>query len=665
MARDQEQCEATPYEVHLEGLTDDSALDPFSPFHDVEAPSSPRILTVRAVLLGSLCGALVNASNIYLGMKTGWGSSANILGSIIGFAVLKKLSTAIHPFGIHENNIVQTVATSSGGMSGVFISAIPALYQLGLLQTPMKDLLRLILLTASGGFFGLLSIAPLRQFFIRDVAMHFASDGAASAKKKLKATLFAFLGAMALRVTSQYAIGILWDWHVFTWFQAANVATSLAVSLESWGWLLEWSPAMVGSGMLVGSNVAMSFFLGSLLAWGIIGPYLVWQNIAVGHSVVTNGSAWAELKSYTGMTAAFANAESPSPRYWLLWSGVACMLAVALTELVCQYRTLWMFARSAIGHATSTMTRLRESKQQYSLLQSADGTNNYGSIEQSAMSEHSDNITRRMWLPGLIAAIIMTCLVTTLLFGMSVIETFLALGLAFFLSLVAIQAMRATDTMPVTAVSKVSQLLLNLISDFRIGYLLRTPPRAQYAAQLIGTAVAAIIAPSAFVLFTTAHPCILDVDESGSASCEFSGPSIAAWRAVAVAATESTLPIPTSSLYFSLIMAMVGSASVVLRQFGKGKLFDSIKPYVPNFMILALAFTIPSPKYGIAMLVGSGVAMTWKSRRPKSFEGYGFAIAAGLVAGEGIGGTINSILAISGVGGREWGIQVGCPAGRC
>lgn len=57
------------------------------------------------------------------------------------------------------------------------------------------------------------------------------------------------------------------EWHIFTWLRAANVSTSFAMAAESWGWFIEWTPAMIGSGMLVDINVAVSFFAGSVLAW--------------------------------------------------------------------------------------------------------------------------------------------------------------------------------------------------------------------------------------------------------------------------------------------------------------------------------------------------------------------------------------------------------------
>jgi len=40
-----------------------------------------------------------------------------------------------------------------------------------------------------------------------------------------------------------------------------------ALGFESWGWYIEWSPAFIGTGMLVGTHAAVNYFVGSLLAW--------------------------------------------------------------------------------------------------------------------------------------------------------------------------------------------------------------------------------------------------------------------------------------------------------------------------------------------------------------------------------------------------------------
>ena len=137
------------------------SFDPFTPFNDLP-DERKRIVTIRAMFVGAICGALVNASNLYLGLKTGWTFSANLFGAIVGFSVLKFFAKVLPKgfpilggdFGPRENNIVQTSATAAGGLSSVFISGIPALYYLDLLGTPQGDFTRLIPLTIVGGYFG-------------------------------------------------------------------------------------------------------------------------------------------------------------------------------------------------------------------------------------------------------------------------------------------------------------------------------------------------------------------------------------------------------------------------------------------------------------------------------------------------------------------------------
>ncbi|EER44648.1 conserved hypothetical protein [Histoplasma capsulatum H143] len=556
----------------------------------------------------------------YLGLKAGWTTSANIFGSIVGFAVLKSWTkyTSQNNFGPHENNIVQTAATAAGGLSNVFVSAIPALYQLGLLSVPVKDFFRITTLTAIGGYFGLLTIAPLRNFFLVQVArelnlifpsssataitirsMHQAASGASMARRKLAALLYAFIFAVLLRVASQYAIGILWsefssthppiqsvqDWHPFTWLVSGGVLVEWAMSMESWGWIVEWTPAFIGSGMLVGINVAVSFTAGSVLAWGIIGPYLVRHGLAFGEPASTD-SKWSSLMSYSSLSKDFATASHPSPRYWLLWPGVITMAAVALAGATCLSMACVLDYWSGL-HSSSIKHSVPTAKRQPSV--------------------YPDDGKRR----------------------------------------------RRRDD------SKIVSKYGYLMGDFRVGYLLGTSPRLQYAAQLIGTLFATFFAPSIFLIFATAYPCILSTENNPPTTsnnstttptnaCEFSSPSVAAWRAVAVAATEPVLPIPHTSLTFSIVMAIIGVLMIIIRHSVWVGKWERMRAYHPNVMILAMAFTLPSPQYGIAMLIGSLMAVVWHWKAPLGYEAFGYAVAAGLMAGEGIGGTINALLSVLG-----------------
>ncbi|OCK81683.1 oligopeptide transporter [Lepidopterella palustris CBS 459.81] len=692
--------------------------DPFRPFDDL--PDEPdRIITIRAVFVGLCCGALVNASNVYLGLKTGWTFTANLFGAIAGFAVVKFFSKTFGEnfpilggsFGPRENNIVQTAAMASGGLSSVFVSAFPALYQLNLLDTPKADFWKIVSLTAVSGYFGFFFATPMRKFFIVYVArelrlifptpsatamtirsMHQAVTGEKIAKLKMKALSSAFAIALVLRVASQYAIGILWDWHIFTWFFIWGHHHNLAMAVENWGWYIEWTPAFIGSGMLVGLNVSISFFMGSVLAWGVIGPALVHNGAAFG--TASKDPEWTQSVNFFSLSAKASNKHHPSPRYWMLWPGVLLMIAVSFTELAMQWKIIW-YAFKAVyrGICSGIYAAGRAAKKDLTFFKNASSQSEDDLVEDSA--EPHQLVKMWMWMPGLLLSIICICVVLGVEFDMPVGMSLLSVFLAFFFSFLAIQCTGVTDITPLTAASKASQIILggatksehwmkdhaqrlNLIGgaiasmganqstdltcDFRTGFLLRTPPNQQWLAQGVGTIVAVFLAPAMFQLFTTAYPCIIDVNAD---TCAFSAPSVAAWRAVAVAVTDPTFPIPTSSGIFAVVFACFGSMMVLIRHYvWVGKL-EWVKAYHPNMMCIGLAFVLPQTVYGTAMVIGSTWAHVWMKKNPRTFDVFGYAVAAGLIAGEGIGGVINAIFQVAGISGDKYGTNIACPQNSC
>ncbi|KAK3070397.1 hypothetical protein LTR53_005664 [Teratosphaeriaceae sp. CCFEE 6253] len=703
-------------------------IDPFVPFDDL--PDEPHfVVTVRAMFVGCICGALVNASNLYLGLKTGWTFGANLFGAIVGFAVLKSISRALPAkfpilggsFGPRENNIVQTAAAASGGLSSVFISGIPALYQLELLSTPDKDFPRLIALTIVGGYFGFLFATPLRKFFIIYLArelklvfpsssatamtirsMHAAATGEAIAKMKMKALGIAFSTSLLLRVVSQYALGILWDWHIFTWFFIWGHHKNQALAVENWGWLIEWTPAFLGVGILVGLNTAISFFAGSVLAWGIIGPALVHQGIAFGKDILEEGDPgyenWGGLVNFFGMSGSAASKSTPSPRFWMLWPGVLVMIVVSFTELGLQYRVFYYVGKAIWRASCDGMNTVVHSMGKKSpWLESRTAREESHLVEDPA--SRAEQIKVWMWLPLLIVVIICTCVVMGVQYDMPVGMSLLSVFLAFFFSILAVQCSGVTDITPLTAASKASQIVLggatkgehwpvehaqrlnllggslasmganqasDLVGDFRIGFLLRTSPTQQFIAQGLGTIVAVFLAPALFVLFTKAYPCIIILSSDPAAKCPFSAPSVAAWRAVTVAITDPIFPVPKSSGIFAIVFSIFSGAMVFVRHYAYNGKFAKYRVYHPNMMCIGLAFVLPQTYYGTAMVIGAVPAYFWAKRAPKHFDIYGYAVAAGMIAGEGIGGVINAIFEIAGIAGPSpYGTQIACPAQSC
>jgi uncharacterized oligopeptide transporter (OPT) family protein len=61
------------------------------------------------------------------------------------------------------------------------------------------------------------------------------------------------------------------------------------------------------------------------------------------------------------------------------------------------------------------------------------------------------------------------------------------------------------------------------------------------------------------------------------------------------------------------------------------------------------------------MVIGALISHIWSKKHFKSWELLGYAVAAGLIAGEGIGGVINAILELAGVSGEKYGSNVLCP----
>jgi uncharacterized oligopeptide transporter (OPT) family protein len=113
-----------------------------------------------------------------IGLKTGFGFSATIFGAIFGYGIIKSLSKWAPgapilggSFGPQENVIVQAAATGAGGITGLFVAALPAMYQLNLLSSnPKQDIGKIFTLTLVCSFFGLFFVTPLRKFFVIQVA---------------------------------------------------------------------------------------------------------------------------------------------------------------------------------------------------------------------------------------------------------------------------------------------------------------------------------------------------------------------------------------------------------------------------------------------------------------------------------------------------------------
>ncbi|KAH9941892.1 OPT oligopeptide transporter [Epithele typhae] len=667
------------------------------PIEDDEMEETHQ-LTVRAVFVGCVLGAIVGASNIYLGLKTGFTFGPQLFGAIFGYAILKPISKALPesgllgrmfggPFGPKENCTVQSAATAAGGIGILFVSAIPAMYSLNLLSDlPQDDIGKLIALTFSAGFFGVFFVIPLRKYYIVKQkltfptpaataitirALHNSVSGAVNARKKSLMLLYSFAVVFVYKVMTGYAPGVLFDWHI-GWTLYRLGFTSI-ISLENYGWFIEFTPAFFGAGMLSGINASWSFFGGSILAWGIIAPSLVKNGLAFGRAA----SDEFPLVSYNALSFSDPSLYTthPSPRYWLIWPGVLMMLVYSFVDLGMNSGPMITAMRQA-NVSWNPISWFREDPE-------------YDADQDEDLSPKADRVPTWWWVSGLIGSIIMCLAIQAKLFSMNVGEAILSLLLGFLFSFIGVQSSGTTDVNPVSTVAKATQLIFggiakgagysivagetinltagtiaagsaaqatDMTGDLKTGYLLRAKPRNQFIAQLCGAFVACFLNVGLFILFTSSAPCIIHLPEDGK--CTYGAPSVAAWSAVASAVVAPNLPIPSSSGYTAIGLAIFAAVSVVVKYLWLPKKYWG---YVPNWNAVGLAFVVPQVYYSIAMAAGSIFNYVWALRNPASYEMYMFALSAGLLAGEGLGGVFQALLAIAKVDGSLFGTAIGCP----
>lgn len=726
----------SPETIELGGRADDDKpetydvtpqiVDLYQPLPDIEGvPLEEDPLTVRALVVGVILGSLVNASNVYLGLKTGFLFGASMFGAIFGYGIVTLLTKVFPgmpilgmPFGPKENSIIQATAAGAGGLGGLFTAGLPAMYQLDLLsENPADDFGKITTLTLVCSFFGLCFAIPLRKFFIVNQArqlrlifptptataltiqsMHAASSESLQAIRRIKALAYSFSAAFIQRIVSYYAIGILYDWHVFTWFFIWGNYNNAAINVENWGWMIEWTPAFIGSGMLVGINTAISMFCGTLFAWGILGPILVHYGICIGTALAPESERWHEYVTFSSMARVDEVGYTPSPRYWFLWPGVAVLVCSSLAELLVHWRIFYHGMKYAWKNTTNInfMSKKGGRSKTYMQKQPRRTTNFNEDIFQQDPAKEKDQVPNWIWGTGTIAMMAVACIISEVQFNVNAGLALLASILGIFFAFLGIHGAGVTDIAPLTASANAAQLVfggitsgqsmtvqqaqtVNLVagsiasgaaemaqeltSDFRTGFLLKTPPKKQFYAQAIGAVAAMFLAPGVFILFTSAYPCIIHPDEY--ATCAFSAPSVVAWRAVAQAVTVDNLAIPLSSGIFAAVLAGIAIMQVLIKNVFLTGERDRYRAYLPNWMAVGVAFVIPQTVYSTATLMGATISYVWMKKRQASHDTYCYAVAAGLIAGEGLGGVIGAALQLGGVGGDVFGTQVGCPLDSC
>lgn len=234
-------------------------------------PVAPRTeLTLRGVLLGVLITLVFTAAQVYLGLKVGLTFATSIPAAVISMAVLRLFATGT----ILENNIVQTIASAAGTLSAI-IFVLPGLVIIGWWQGFPYWLSACTI--ALGGILGVMYSVPLRRALVTGSDLPYPEGVAAAEVLKVGAGSREGLeenkrGLAAIVMSSIAAAGfsiiaktkILAE-EAATFFKLGAGASSVSTS---------FSMALIGVGHLVGISVGAAMFVGLLISWVGIVPYL-------------------------------------------------------------------------------------------------------------------------------------------------------------------------------------------------------------------------------------------------------------------------------------------------------------------------------------------------------------------------------------------------------
>jgi uncharacterized oligopeptide transporter (OPT) family protein len=320
---------------------------------------------------------------------------------------------------------------------------------------------------------------------------------------------------------------------------------------------------------------------------------------------------------------------------WSLWAGAACMVTSGLLTFGMQWRTAL--------RAFSGLKRIFSQK-------------THGEADPLERIE----VPGSWFASGMIFGTVGIMFLAWFYFHVPLWMGLLAVVLSFFLALVACRACGETDTTPVGAMGKITQLTFgalaprqmntnlmtacitagvadsasDLLTDLKSGYVLGANARKQFLAQFSGIFVGtAVTVPSFFLV-------VPNVSVLGSA--KFPAPSAQVWAGVARLLSNGIESLHPTARLALLIGGLVGILIPLAHI-----LFPKLGRYIPSAMGLGLSFVLPFYN-SLSMFIGGLIALIYMKMRPETAEEYTIASASGVIAGESLTGIFITFMGVLG-----------------
>ena len=602
-----------------------------------------REFTWRAILLGLVLTIVLGAANAYLGLRAGITIAATYPAAVIAMAAMRAWKGSLL-----EENIARTAGSIGEGIAAGAIFTIPAflIARAWPSFSPGDAYWKSTALIMVGSILGVLFISLVRRVMVEDPELPFPESVAASeihkaGQRGAQAAKYLFwnigvggvvymLGKFGLFAADQdfpFTVGNLGHSQVrLGTLESTKVVATGGTSVFS---APSVSPAYLGVGYIIGLRLASIQFAGSVLAWGLLVPMMIYF---LGPS----------LQHYipAGTPQDWADTADAVWRYIVRPIAVGGMLVGAAYTLFKMRKSL----TSGFGKALSDM---RQSADQRAKL---GRTERYMSFKTVLglialmfvlMCALYVQISGLLW-PAILAAVVMLVVgfffatVSGNLVGFIGSSNNPVSGLTLSTLLIAALLMVSLGVsggkgvaivLGVAAVVCVSSSVAGeLLQDFKVGYILGGTPRNIQIAELIAVVVASLVMYWPLML--------LHQGSINSGGVGFGGPD---------------LPAPQAGLMATLAQGIVGG-DMPWALVGVGIVFGfaMIMMQVKSPMLVAVGMYLPFGTTfaifvgGVFRSLGDWLAdrRGYNSAQKARVENAGVLTASGLIAGEAVLGLV-------------------------
>jgi putative OPT family oligopeptide transporter len=578
-----------------------------------------RQLSWRAIIMGWILGGILSLTNIYIGLKAGWSFGVAITACILSYAIwtlFYKLRLTKSQMTILENNCMQSTASAAGySTGGTLISAFAAYILLNNETLPLHLMLAWVFFIA---ILGVTMAVPMKRQMINTEQLRFPSGIAAAetlralhakGEKGMRAARALGVSGLLAALSAFLTDGLHLIRPGLERVQISTLAGRFSEKTLGASWIgrtvtFTWDPVFIAAGMFVGMRVGWSMLLGSITCWMIFVPWLQ------AHVPETAG---AEGFRY------FVQ--------WTLWGGTACMVTSGILSVVLQ----WKSAMRAFRGLGSMFLKKKEGRE-----------------DAMAAIETPDS----WFLWGQLISFIGIAYLAHVTFHMPYWQSAVAVLMSFALALVACRVTGETDTTPIGAMGKITQLTFgalapgnmninlmsanitagaatssaDLLTDLKSGYLLGANPRKQFIAQFAGIFIGTIVTVFAFrVLVPNAS--VLGTDQ-------FPAPAAQTWKGVAEAMAKGLGSMHPVKIWCIAIGGITGIVLPLLSRF-----FPKQNKWIPSAAGIGLAWVFQW-YYGLLFFLGALSGWAWRKQNAKQCEEYMFPVASGIVAGGALMGVV-------------------------